>query len=262
MRKLYLKPDIEKGQVLGLTDAHGNIRHVGRFYPNRPTTVENDRDAQALLDKYPGSIGDWDEDKEQVEQVIAKRERQKEEEWRALTNRRKQMGPAVQPIHPDPKTAQAIRRGHEAGQRDWEDEKVSEEDLKNEIDLVDGDGQGNPETDLTDGSARTSPNSTQTGDDGEEGNPETDKDAGFEMSSPDSGIDDSNPFLPCASAIASSRWRHPYKAGSHRPPLSTSPAVCPPPWPGPPDRSPRRSAPTRRCRRSPRRPPGNHSRRR
>jgi|GEM_PF-2230945 len=132
MRKLYLKNDTPGGQIFGYKLPMGGVKHVARFYPDRPTPV-SDEDAKKLLGLYE-QLGDWDKDEEKVREILAEREARRRQEEADARNRRKQVGPAVQPIHTDPEMAKRIRRTEN---RDFpqpaEDEEIPEEELNNPI---------------------------------------------------------------------------------------------------------------------------------
>ena len=86
MRKLYLKDGDERGQVFGLKEDR-KVRHIARFYPDRPTEV-SDQDAKELLDRYPGRLDDF---KNFKSRDVRKTEVKTTEQEKALPTPEKQM---------------------------------------------------------------------------------------------------------------------------------------------------------------------------
>ena len=131
MPNLYLKTNTPNGQIFGYKLPMGGIKHVARFFPDRPTPV-SDEDAKKLLGLYE-QLGDWDKDKEKVRKILAEREARRRKEEEAARKGRKQVGPAVQPIHTDPKMAKRIQRTENRDFPDPADEVIPEEELNNPI---------------------------------------------------------------------------------------------------------------------------------
>ena len=86
MRKLYLKNGDEIGQVFGLKEDR-KVRHIARFYPDRPTEV-SDQDAKELLDRYPDRLDDF---KNFKSRDVRKTEEKKSEPEKTLPTPEKQM---------------------------------------------------------------------------------------------------------------------------------------------------------------------------
>jgi len=129
MPNLYLKQDTPQGQSFGLRDEHHQIKQVGRFFPHKPTVVEDKHIATRLLKTYPRHLGDWDKNKAKIKAELAeRRETRRRKEMELAQNRGQARGPArmAQFVPAKPKPAGPAY-----------DEEVPEEELDNQIEMGD-----------------------------------------------------------------------------------------------------------------------------
>lgn len=128
MPNLYLKHDNPQGQAFGLRDEHHQIRQIGRFFPHKPTHIEDRKTALRLLKTYPRHLGDWDKDEEKVRAILAqRREAVRQKQADLMVQRNTTRGPAQMaqfaPAKPKPQTPAE------------DPELVPEEELTNRIEM-------------------------------------------------------------------------------------------------------------------------------